>query len=261
MTRTSDHAGGALRAPTIVEMGSYKERQRLAACEAVIERGLGTFVEVGEALLTIREARLYRETHKTFEEYCRERWGFNDSRARQLIGAAETVTTVTVQGLPAPRNEAVARELAPLRQEPEKLREKWSETVEKHGAEPTAKQVRVVVQGAPQEDMRKMKERLARERRERDETPVRDGEFVIADTPRPLSASIHYDQVGSALNTASHQLNEALRWARRPGLSDEESRRLRVIVADVRRVADEVHEVLAASKSNSTPGDDERPAG
>ena len=46
----------------------------LTECEAVIERGLRTFVEVGEALLRIRDERLYRETHGTFEDYCRERW-------------------------------------------------------------------------------------------------------------------------------------------------------------------------------------------
>lgn len=42
----------------------------------------------------------------------RERWGFSDSRARQLIGAAQTVTNVTAAGLPAPANEGQARELA-----------------------------------------------------------------------------------------------------------------------------------------------------
>ena len=34
----------------------------------------------------------YRATHPTFEAYCRERWGFTASRARQMIRAAKTVT-------------------------------------------------------------------------------------------------------------------------------------------------------------------------
>lgn len=117
--------------------------------EAVIERGLETFFEVGVALTEIRDARLYRESFETFEDYCRERWDFSDSRARQLVAAAETVTTVTVEGLPAPRNESVARELAPLRREPEQLREVWTETVEHYGDRPTAAQVREVVQQHP----------------------------------------------------------------------------------------------------------------
>lgn len=116
----------------------------LAECEAVIERGLATFVEVGQALLRIRDERLYRD-HGTFEEYCRERWNFSDSRARQLVAAAETVTDVTVSGLPAPKTEAVARVLAPLRSEPDQMREAWTETVGRHGEQPTAAQVREVV--------------------------------------------------------------------------------------------------------------------
>ena len=44
--------------------------RRLAELELVIERGLKTFVEVGAALLGIRDGRLYRETHATFEDYC-----------------------------------------------------------------------------------------------------------------------------------------------------------------------------------------------
>jgi len=39
------------------------ERGELAECEGIPERGLGTFFEVGHALLKIREGRLYRPTH------------------------------------------------------------------------------------------------------------------------------------------------------------------------------------------------------
>lgn len=88
------------------------ERARLVELELVVERGLQTFYEVGSALLEIREQRLYRETHKTFQAYCQARFGFSDSRGRQLIAAAKTVTAVTQQGLPAPKTEREARELA-----------------------------------------------------------------------------------------------------------------------------------------------------
>ncbi len=84
----------------------------LTNLEEVIERGLHTFVEVGEALREIRDRRLYRQTHSTFKAYCDERWGFSDSRGRQLIAAAKTVTDVTVAGLPAPRTEGEARRLS-----------------------------------------------------------------------------------------------------------------------------------------------------
>jgi hypothetical protein len=86
-----------------------KRQGSLAECEEIIEKGLATFIEVGAALLQIRDERLYLETHKTFDDYCRERWDFTDRRARQLMTAAEVGTIVPVA------NEAQARELVPLK--------------------------------------------------------------------------------------------------------------------------------------------------
>lgn len=116
------------------------ETASLAEHEAVIERGLNTFVEVGNALYAIREERLYRAKHSLFEDYCRERWGFSDSRARQLVGAARTVTNVTAAGLPAPANEGQARELSRV-PEPERAAV-WAETFERTDGKPTAAAVR-----------------------------------------------------------------------------------------------------------------------
>jgi VRR-NUC domain len=115
------------------------EHERLDELEAIIERGLQTFVEVGLALSEIRESQLYREAHATFEDYCRERWDFTDRRARQLIAAAGIGTMVPV------RNERQARELAPLREQPERLRETWAE-VRENNSEPTALHVREAVE-------------------------------------------------------------------------------------------------------------------
>ena len=67
------------------------ERAALTDCETTIERGLQTFVEVGTALLTIRDRRLYRAQYGTFEDYCRERWGMSQRRANQLVASAETM--------------------------------------------------------------------------------------------------------------------------------------------------------------------------
>jgi hypothetical protein len=88
------------------------EKAALERCEAVIARGVQTFIQVGDALAEIRNGKLYRMQFATFEDYCREKWGIGGSRARQLIGAAnvaheiESVTTVTLS------NEAQARAVA-----------------------------------------------------------------------------------------------------------------------------------------------------
>ncbi|HEX7462609.1 MAG TPA: hypothetical protein VF317_10570 [Dermatophilaceae bacterium] len=47
----------------------------LARCEAIIERRLKTFIEVGEALATIRNKGLLLQDQKPFEDYCQDRWG------------------------------------------------------------------------------------------------------------------------------------------------------------------------------------------
>ena len=91
----------------------------LVACEAVIERGLATFVEVGAALLRIRDGRLYRETHATFEDYCRERWGMSRIHAHRLIEASEVAGLLPIGNI---ANEAQARALAPLKDDPEAAR-------------------------------------------------------------------------------------------------------------------------------------------
>jgi hypothetical protein len=70
----------------------------LAECEAIIERGLATFVEVGKALLRIRDDRLYRETHSTFADYCKQRWGMSKSHAYRQIEAAEVVDVLSGDG-------------------------------------------------------------------------------------------------------------------------------------------------------------------
>jgi len=121
------------------------QAQDLVDCEAVIERGLATFVAVGDALVRIRDERLYRATHRTFEAYCRERWQLGRKRAYDLIGAASVAAELSPMGDTQPSSERVARELAPLRGEPTQLREAWSEVVEKHGPAPTAAQVREIV--------------------------------------------------------------------------------------------------------------------
>ncbi len=105
------------------------ERSELETLEKIIERGKQTFVEVGNALMEIREKRLYRETHSTFESYTQERWDFSSSRARQLIGAAQIVASLpeSVTGVTPPITEFHTRPLAALAPD---LRERvWREAV------------------------------------------------------------------------------------------------------------------------------------
>ena len=87
------------------------EAKELARHEKVLARGLATFVEVGRALLAIREDRLYRQTHSSFEAYCRERWDIAKPHAHQLCCAAQTMEQLVPIGTTLPANEAQVRPL------------------------------------------------------------------------------------------------------------------------------------------------------
>lgn len=108
---------------------TVQEETRKAQLEATIERGMQTFVEVGLALMEIRDGRLYRAEFGTFEEYCQERWGWERRHAYRLIDAAAAVENVSnwTQNQ-APANEAQARPLTSL--PPAQQREAWERVLE-----------------------------------------------------------------------------------------------------------------------------------
>jgi len=117
----------------------------LAENEAIIERGLTSFVDVGQALMRIRDERQYRGTHPTFERYCRERWKFSENYASKQIAAARVSTIVLTQDLPSPATESVARELRSIK-DPDAMVDAWKTAVERHGPKPTAAQTKRVIE-------------------------------------------------------------------------------------------------------------------
>ena len=122
------------------------EAQRFTELETAIERGVQTFVEVGNALIEIRDSRLYRADYGTFEDYCRERWGFTDRRARQLMTATEIVTNIqTGTAVPVlPQTERQARGLSGLT--PDQQREVWRQVItDSSNSKPTAIDIERVV--------------------------------------------------------------------------------------------------------------------
>lgn len=164
--------------------------------EAIIERGLTSFVEVGQALTRIRDGRQYRETHATFEAYCRERWDFTPQRAGQMIGAAAVAETLeTNVSIPLPATEGVARELKPLAKKPEKMAAAWQETVERHGPKPTAEQTRAIVQ-----------ERMPPKRPKQHRTTgtaLWEDEDVLAWLKKCIKAGMTRDEIGAASRTGA----------------------------------------------------------
>jgi len=97
------------------------ESNALALHESVIAAGLVTFIEVGSALLSIREGKLYRATHKTFEAYCTARWGMAKSQAYRLIAAVGVIENLSPQGDVLPESERQARALVGLDVESQRI--------------------------------------------------------------------------------------------------------------------------------------------
>lgn len=120
----------------------------LAECEQVIERGLETFVEVGQALMVIRDGRLYKATHSSFDDYCRERWGWNKNRANQLISSSEVTNMLVGSDAPVPANDRQAQALAPLKDDPDamaEVMEQVTEAAKAAGSKVTAQQIKDAV--------------------------------------------------------------------------------------------------------------------
>jgi hypothetical protein len=104
------------------------ETAELTQHERTIQQGLGTFREVGQALMAIRDGRLYRGEFKTFEAYCKDRWSFSRPRAYELINAAETCEAVSAVA-DKPTSE---RQVRPLSKLPKESRaEAWEEAVDR----------------------------------------------------------------------------------------------------------------------------------
>lgn len=70
----------------------------LAECEDIIGRGMRNFIEVGHALVEIRERSLYREVGcVTFDEYCQTRWpAIGKSYATRVIQAADVADEILI---------------------------------------------------------------------------------------------------------------------------------------------------------------------
>jgi hypothetical protein len=103
------------------------DHDRLAACEETIKAGLTTFVDVGSALATIRNERLYRAEFGTFEDYCKSKWSMGRNYVNKVISAAEIADSLGTT-VPTPESERHVRPLASL--PPEQRADAWKEATE-----------------------------------------------------------------------------------------------------------------------------------
>ncbi len=158
------------------------EQGRLDELETIIKDNFLSFYKVGCALKEISEARLYRETHKTFEAYCKELWDVNRRHAYRLIDSAKVVENLCPIGHKRaemssdilliadenkiPANEGQARPLTKLPQEQQI--EAWQEAVRtapegKITARHVNNVVKSIVGGNVQRKIKKIRKKINKE--------------------------------------------------------------------------------------------------
>ena len=108
---------------------SVAQESRLKSLEQVIETGLAALTSVGDALADIRDGRMYRATHSTFEAYCKDRWQIGRSQAYRMIDHSLVIDAIGESaGDLSPHgdiSEKAARDIKPhLAEVTEKIREK-----------------------------------------------------------------------------------------------------------------------------------------
>ncbi|MBD2441194.1 hypothetical protein [Nostoc sp. FACHB-110] len=146
-------------AAEVPELTQEEQRDRTRLEEKVET----AFYEAGSALRELRSRRLYRSTHKTFEEYCKDRFGFERRHPYRLIEAADVVDnlkmcpnwtqnnavskTVTVESVAIPvlpTSEGQVRPLTTL--EPVQQQKAWLKAVEAVGGKvPSGRVVKDIV--------------------------------------------------------------------------------------------------------------------
>jgi len=148
----------------LVILLSPDERKQLAAHERTIRAGLGTFVAVGSALMQIRDNRLYRATHPTFEAYVQSVLALSRPRAYELIDSSQVMQDLSgIPDIQLPQNEAQATELRQWKT-PEERIEKWKAVVAAAEDQPmTAKFIRETLHPRQDDDQPKTRSERAKE--------------------------------------------------------------------------------------------------
>jgi hypothetical protein len=89
--------GGAITNGTRVV--DVEEGRGLEELEGIIARGLGTFIDVGRALLEMQSRRLYLQAgYRSFAVYVTERWDLSETHAYRQIEAAKVIDILSPIG-------------------------------------------------------------------------------------------------------------------------------------------------------------------
>ena len=156
MSESSNAGDTPAAAVEVLEELTESEVDDRHQLELKVERA---FFIAGQALAELRERKLYRSTHRSFEQYCRERFSFTHRHVNYLIAGSQVVynlqtgtngsqtknTHLGTNGSQIlPTSERQVRPLTTL--EPDKQREVWQQAVEEAGGIPSGRVVKSIVE-------------------------------------------------------------------------------------------------------------------
>ena len=147
----------AVKAEVVTEELTPEEESDRLNLERKVERA---FYEAGKALRELRDRRLYRSTHKSFEEYCRDRFGYSRRKMDYLIAGSEVFENLQMRTIGSQNSETEMRtigsqilptserQVRPLTKlEPDQQREAWTKAIESAGGKvPSGRIVKDIVQ-------------------------------------------------------------------------------------------------------------------
>jgi hypothetical protein len=125
----------------VVDQGllTTAEEKRKEELVKVIKDGLLKFVQVGMALAEIRDEKLYRSTHETFEKFVNDTFSMGIRYAQMLMKGTKAVENLkTRTRVRLPEREAQVRPLAIFDDQPDTQAKVWELAVEKAGGESPA---------------------------------------------------------------------------------------------------------------------------
>ena len=106
ISKTSPDAGICIIDHAAISPLTGDESADLAKCEADIDRGGNLILN---ALMAIRNGRLYRAEYSSFEDYCETRWGMTRSYAYRLMNHGCVLDNITADDDLSPMGDILTR--------------------------------------------------------------------------------------------------------------------------------------------------------
>lgn len=130
------------------ELLTTAEEKRREELVRIVKDGLNKFIEVGMALAEIRDKKLYRNTHETFEKFVNDTFSIGIRYAQMLMQGTKTVENLkTRTQVRLPESERQVRPLSEFGNDPDIQAKLWGRAVQKaDGGSPSPATVRDVVE-------------------------------------------------------------------------------------------------------------------